>query len=87
LTCFAHKPKVRRLEYVDRAAMPFMSGNFTRDGVSPASIRPLMPRVRCLQSIRRLAQLRTPDTSVIAWFLALYVFCLVPVNYFVLRSD
>lgn len=39
-----------------------------------------------LSVIRRLPQLQTPPTSVIAWFLALYVFCLVPLNYFILRG-
>lgn len=40
---------------------------------------------RMVQVIQNLPQLRMPSTSVIAWFLALYVFILVPVNYFVLR--
>jgi len=38
-----------------------------------------------LQNIKKLKQLQMPATSVIAWFLALYVFILVPVNYFILR--
>jgi hypothetical protein len=84
---FAHMGKVRRLEYVDRGAMPFMGNNFNQfGGPSYTDTPPSNPTGQMLQSIRRLAQLRTPDTSVIAWFLALYVFCLVPVNYFVLRS-
>ena len=39
-----------------------------------------------LSVIKKLPQLQTPPTSVIAWFLAVYVFCLVPLNYFILRS-
>lgn len=39
-----------------------------------------------LQVIKKLPQLQMPATSVIAWFLAGYVFLLVPVNYFVLRA-
>ncbi|HEX8234353.1 MAG TPA: hypothetical protein VF600_00190 [Abditibacteriaceae bacterium] len=83
---FAHMGKVRRLEYVDRAAMPFSGANVYQYGNSAYNATPINATGQMLQSIRRLAQLRTPDTSVIAWFLALYVFCLVPVNYFVLRS-
>jgi hypothetical protein len=64
-----------------------MGNNFNQfGGPSYTDTPPSNPTGQMLQSIRRLAQLRTPDTSVIAWFLALYVFCLVPVNYFVLRS-
>lgn len=37
-------------------------------------------------ALSRSPQLRTPAASSIAWFLALYVFFLVPVNYVVLRS-
>ncbi len=39
-----------------------------------------------LSVIKKLPQLQTPPTSVIAWFLAVYVFCLVPLNYFILRG-
>lgn len=38
-----------------------------------------------LEGLRRVRQLKTPPVSTIAWFLALYVFFLVPVNYCVLR--
>lgn len=38
-----------------------------------------------LESLKTSKQLKTPPVSVIAWFLALYVFFLVPVNYVVLR--
>jgi hypothetical protein len=37
------------------------------------------------QQMASSPQLRTPPVSYIAWFLALYVFCLVPVNYCFLR--
>lgn len=38
-----------------------------------------------LEALKSSKQLKTPPVSVIAWFLALYVFFLVPVNYVVLR--
>lgn len=38
-----------------------------------------------LETLKKAKQLRTPPVSQIAWFLALYVFFLVPVNYVVLR--
>jgi hypothetical protein len=38
-----------------------------------------------LEALATSPQLRTPPVSFIAWFLALYVFFLVPVNYVVLR--
>ncbi|HEX8550229.1 MAG TPA: hypothetical protein VF681_01610 [Abditibacteriaceae bacterium] len=39
-----------------------------------------------LGAIRQLPQLQMPPTATIAWFLAGYVFLLVPVNYFILRA-
>jgi hypothetical protein len=38
-----------------------------------------------LESLKTSKQLKTPPVSAIAWFLALYVFFLVPMNYVVLR--
>ena len=38
-----------------------------------------------LEALKTSKQLKTPPVSVIAWFLALYVFFLVPVNYILLR--
>jgi len=38
-----------------------------------------------LEALKSSKQLKTPPVSVIAWFLALYVFFLVPVNYVLLR--
>jgi hypothetical protein len=38
-----------------------------------------------LEALKTSKQLKTPPVSTIAWFLALYVFFLVPVNYIVLR--
>lgn len=38
-----------------------------------------------LEALKTSKQLKTPPVSTIAWFLALYVFFLVPVNYVVLR--
>ncbi|HEY0074625.1 MAG TPA: hypothetical protein VGB77_11020 [Abditibacteriaceae bacterium] len=43
------------------------------------------PSYGLLEGLRRVRQLKTPPVSTIAWFLALYVFFLVPVNYCVLR--
>ena len=38
-----------------------------------------------LEALKSSKQLKTPPVSLIAWFLALYVFFLVPVNYVLLR--
>ncbi len=38
-----------------------------------------------LDALKQSKQLKTPPVSVIAWFLALYIFFLVPVNYVLLR--
>lgn len=43
------------------------------------------PTFGIFEELRRVRQLKTPPVSTIAWFLALYVFFLVPVNYCVLR--
>ncbi|MDQ3813955.1 MAG: hypothetical protein M3347_08390, partial [Armatimonadota bacterium] len=43
------------------------------------------PTGTLLKELGRIPQLKTPPVSYIAWFLALYVFFLVPVNYCVLR--
>jgi hypothetical protein len=43
------------------------------------------PSQALLNEIKTVKQLKTPPVSTIAWFLALYVFFLVPVNYCVLR--
>lgn len=43
------------------------------------------PLATLLQEMDKAQQLKTPPVSYIAWFLALYVFFLVPVNYCVLR--
>lgn len=81
----AHVTRPRRLQSVaDRGYdNGYNSGSYnnsygnTNDRGSTAQL---------LQVIRRLPQLQTPPTSSIAWFLAVYVFCLVPLNYFVLRA-
>jgi len=43
------------------------------------------PTGALLDVLGKIPQLKTPPVSAIAWFLALYVFFLVPVNYCVLR--
>lgn len=43
------------------------------------------PTSSLLVAIKSVKQLKTPPVSTIAWFLALYVFFLVPVNYCLLR--
>ncbi len=80
--------QVRRIEGVDAQletsrgtsaneySYSYSSGAQTQDSIL-ASLR---------AALSRSPQLRTPAASSIAWFLALYVFFLVPVNYVVLRS-
>lgn len=89
-TVFGKTKRANRLEGVDaRLEMPAYSpstgygryGNaygYEGNGVSE-------PTTSLWTEMVRSPQLRTPPVSYIAWFLALYVFCLVPVNYCVLR--
>lgn len=46
---------------------------------------PTQPTGQILKGLSQVKQLKMPPVSQIAWFLALYVFFLVPVNYAVLR--
>ena len=46
---------------------------------------PTQPTGQILSGLGKVKQLKMPPVSQIAWFLALYVFFLVPVNYAVLR--
>ena len=86
---FTNLVPARRLDSVDGDLMAFGSGmtpgmmqtspNFnTENGPNTAT-------GRLLQGLSRAPQLRMPPVSQIAWFLALYVFFLVPVNYAILR--
>ncbi len=81
-------PAVHRLESIDRLNQPFGISNNpnTRWRSNMEQNTPKDATGEMLDIIGNLPQLQTPPTSVIAWFLALYVFCLVPVNYFVLRA-
>jgi hypothetical protein len=84
---FSHTYQVRRLESIDRTAQPWGPPSTPYGGMSQATPAGGSDSVgQMLNIIRGRSQLQTPPTSVIAWFLALYVFFLVPVNYFVLRS-
>lgn len=81
-------PAVHRLESIDRLSQPFgvSSNPNSRWRNNSQQNTPKDATGQMLDIIGNLPQLQTPPTSVIAWFLALYVFCLVPVNYFVLRA-
>lgn len=76
---FQQVPQARRLESVDR----LNTYNFNNYGQQQNTGGDVTAAL--LAPIRKLPQLQTPPASLIAWFLALYVFVLVPVNYFVLR--
>ena len=75
-------PRFRRLESVGREG--FSNAPYASYG--GYSTQPTGSTEQLLSVIKKLPQLQTPPTSTIAWFLALYVFCLVPLNYFVLRG-
>lgn len=65
----------------------YSSANYyrrTADMNDSSSASALADRLR--GEMVRSPQLKTPPSSAIAWFLALYVFFLVPVNYVVLRA-
>lgn len=76
-------PRLQRLEGVghngfDNGYYPGYYNNYGAQQVGSTA--------QLLSVIKKLPQLQTPPTSVIAWFLMLYVFCLVPLNYFILRG-
>jgi hypothetical protein len=85
-TAFANLPSPRRIAGVD-ARLETDNGNtpasynyygYNQQGETGLSV--------LRSALARSPQLRTPAASSIAWFLALYVFFLVPVNYVVLRA-
>jgi hypothetical protein len=84
---FRETQRPHRLESIDPQGL-FMAPSLP-PGMPPSTgdepPRGSGPTGDLLNAMRRLPQLQTPATSAIAWFLALYVFCLVPVNYFALR--
>lgn len=90
---FLKKARVRSLETVDADFLftngmmpttPYASSGYpvVRFGQQDA---PLSLTGQLLDSVSKAPQLRMPPVSRIAWFLALYVFFLVPLNYAVLR--
>ncbi|HEX8834534.1 MAG TPA: hypothetical protein VF719_10055, partial [Abditibacteriaceae bacterium] len=79
---FDHGPRTVRLESVDSSLRLGFQPNAYRYNLNGAGSD---ATGSILQVIKALPQLQMPPTSVIAWFLSLYVFILVPVNYFVLR--
>ena len=90
---FSSRSQALRLEDVDPQMESFSSGsNYSQpnyyggyaENSNDNSPSVLASRLR-LEMVRS-PQLKTPPSSSIAWFLALYVFFLVPVNYVILRS-
>ena len=64
----------------------FTGGGTPFYGGSAPSQAAATPTNTLLGSMSHAKQLRMPPVSSIAWFLAVYVLCLVPLNYFVLQS-
>ena len=90
---FKGRSQATRLQDVDPQLATFASGvNYQQPNYYAGmdantggnSASALASRLR-LEMVRS-PQLKTPPSSSIAWFLALYVFFLVPVNYVILRS-
>lgn len=87
---FANSVKVRRLDTIDPDAA-FSLANANNGFGGGGYYNPGNPDGQTtatgnlFQSLQKAPQLRMPPVSQIAWFLALYVFFLVPVNYAVLR--
>jgi hypothetical protein len=68
--------RLGNLGYVANGSVPTGFGYSAEAGPPSALLR---------SELARAPQMRTPPASSISWFLALYVFFLVPVNYVVLR--
>ncbi len=89
----AQSSKVKTLETVDTDFLSSSYSNFAGGGYSPPpssymndeSGTPSTLTGQLLSSLSHAQQLTMPPVSRIAWFLALYVFFLVPLNYAVLR--
>ncbi|HEX9997441.1 MAG TPA: hypothetical protein VGB45_09885 [Abditibacterium sp.] len=91
---FGTSVRTRRIDNVDGDFVPVgttsgpgnfpggFSGGFNPDSGPPSSTT---PTGQLLAVIAKAPQLRMPPVSQIAWFLSLYVFVLVPLNYAVLR--
>ncbi len=80
---------VRRIETGDAEFVSYGSTrgnpNFAGNYNSDYEQTPTEPTGQILKGLSQVKQLKMPPVSQIAWFLALYVFFLVPVNYAVLR--
>jgi hypothetical protein len=64
---------------------PDQGGNYRYQYAEQSDANAVQPTNLLWTEMVRSPQMRTPPVSYIAWFLALYVFFLVPVNYCVLR--
>ncbi len=83
-TVLQNLPRPQRLESVGQQGFDnSVYQGYNRYGYET---QPVGSTQQLLSVIKKLPQLQTPPTSVIAWFLAVYVFCLVPLNYFILRG-
>jgi len=91
-TVFALAPRAPRMETADNSLNEQNYGYSSRNpnaysapymDLRTGADAPLTSQL--LQVLASARQLKTPPVSFIAWFLALYVFFLVPVNYCVLR--
>jgi hypothetical protein len=87
---FVDASHVRTLESVDADFLSYNTGMMAGGGAySPPSNygqdAPSSATGLLLDAVSKAPQLRMPPVSRIAWFLALYVFFLVPLNYAVLR--
>ena len=89
---FKRSAKVKTLETVDAEFLASSNANFSNGGYAPppssygdegGASTSLTGRL--LSTLSHAEQLTMPPVSRIAWFLALYVFFLVPLNYAVLR--
>jgi hypothetical protein len=87
---FANSVRAQRLDSIDPDAafsLANPNNNFGMGGgyYNPNSSGQVSMTANLFQALQKAPQLRMPPVSQIAWFLALYVFFLVPVNYAVLR--
>ncbi len=84
---FTFQVNVRRVETGDTEFISYGStqNNPNFGGGYDPNQAPTAPTDQILKGLSQVKQLKMPPVSQIAWFLALYVFFLVPVNYAVLR--
>ncbi len=84
---FNFQVDVKRIETGDTEFISYGSpqGNPNFNGGYDPSQAPTAPTNQILKGLSQVKQLKMPPVSQIAWFLALYVFFLVPVNYAILR--